>query len=123
MWASSTVTRRLANEATMALLRFQVEDTGIGMTEEQLAQIFLPFEQVGAPDLRAKGTGLGLSITRSLVDEMHGTIEVQSTPGEGTIFDVTLTAAGEMVADPTGGHLKSDCGWVRRATAHRAGRG
>ena len=80
-----------ADGAGMAQLRFQVEDTGIGMTEQELAQIFLPFEQVGDPNLRSKGTGLGLSITRSLVDEMSGTLDVQSRPGEGTLFDVTLT--------------------------------
>ena len=79
-----------ADDAGMAQLRFQVEDTGIGMTEQELAHIFLPFEQVGDPNLRAKGTGLGLSITRSLVDEMNGTLEVKSRPGEGTVFDVTL---------------------------------
>ncbi len=79
-----------SDEEAMALMHFQVEDTGIGMTEQELAQIFLPFEQVGDPGLRAKGTGLGLSISRSLVNAMHGTLEVQSTPGKGTIFDVTL---------------------------------
>ena len=56
-----------------------------------MAQIFLPFEQVSDPGLRSKGTGLGLSITRSLVDQMSGTLEVQSRLGAGTIFDVTLT--------------------------------
>ncbi|NEQ51971.1 MAG: hybrid sensor histidine kinase/response regulator, partial [Leptolyngbya sp. SIO3F4] len=60
-------------------LRFQVEDTGIGMTQAQLETIFLPFEQVGEKERKAQGTGLGLAISHQIVELMGGTLEVQST--------------------------------------------
>jgi CheY-like chemotaxis protein len=76
-------------------LRFAVMDTGVGMTEEQLAQIFLPFEQVGDVKQRAKGTGLGLAITRQLVNLMGGDIHVESELGKGSRFwfDLTMPVA------------------------------
>ncbi|MEH2360511.1 hybrid sensor histidine kinase/response regulator [Nostoc sp.] len=67
-------------------IRFQVEDTGIGMAPEQLEEIFLPFQQVGDHDRKAEGTGLGLAITRQLVEMMGGEIRVKSTLGKGSVF-------------------------------------
>ncbi|MBN3872840.1 hybrid sensor histidine kinase/response regulator [Nostoc sp. JL33] len=67
-------------------IRFQVEDTGIGMASEQLEEIFLPFHQVGEHDRKAEGTGLGLAITRQLVQMMGGEIRVKSTLGKGSVF-------------------------------------
>ncbi|MDZ8032937.1 AAA family ATPase [Nostoc sp. DedSLP04] len=67
-------------------IRFQVEDTGIGMAPEQLEEIFLPFQQVGDGDRKAEGTGLGLAITRQLVQMMGGEIQVKSTLGKGSVF-------------------------------------
>lgn len=67
-------------------IRFQVEDTGVGMAPEQLEEIFLPFQQVGDHDRKAEGTGLGLAITRQLVQMMGGEIQVKSTLGKGSIF-------------------------------------
>ncbi|WP_392534047.1 AAA family ATPase [Nostoc sp. C117] len=67
-------------------IRFQVEDTGVGMAPEQLQEIFLPFHQVGENNRKVEGTGLGLSISRKLVQMMGGEIEVQSTLGKGSIF-------------------------------------
>lgn len=64
-----------------------ISDTGIGMTSEQMAKIFLPFyttKEVG------KGTGLGLSISLSIVEAFGGRIEVQSMPGKGSSFTVVL---------------------------------
>jgi PAS domain S-box-containing protein len=69
-----------------ALIHFEVQDTGIGMSEEQLRLIFEPFEQVGDVERRYGGTGLGLSISRKLVRMMGSDIHVESTPGEGSIF-------------------------------------
>ncbi len=68
------------------LVRFAVEDTGVGTSPEQLAQIFLPFEQVGSTSKRAEGTGLGLAISLELVEMMGSTIQVTSTPGRGSRF-------------------------------------
>ncbi|RKZ50837.1 MAG: hypothetical protein DRR08_29880 [Candidatus Parabeggiatoa sp. nov. 2] len=70
----------------MPLLRFEVIDTGVGMTQEQLAKIFLPFEQVGDTQRRAAGTGLGLAISRQLVEIMGSELQVGSEIGQGTTF-------------------------------------
>ncbi|MCP4403936.1 MAG: response regulator, partial [bacterium] len=67
-------------------IRFEVIDTGVGMTREQVAKIFLPFEQVGDTRSRAEGTGLGLAVTRRLVELMDSSIQVESTPGKGSRF-------------------------------------
>ncbi|HEY9709486.1 MAG TPA: ATP-binding protein, partial [Oculatellaceae cyanobacterium] len=67
-------------------LRFQVEDTGIGIAPEQLEEIFLPFQQVGEKSRKTEGTGLGLSISRQLVQMMGGELKVKSTLGQRSIF-------------------------------------
>ena len=67
-------------------VRFQIEDTGVGMTPEQVGKIFLPFEQVGNTKKQAEGTGLGLSISQKIVELMNTTIQVQSQVGVGSIF-------------------------------------
>ncbi|MGB0386082.1 MAG: ATP-binding protein [Ardenticatenaceae bacterium] len=72
-------------------LRFEVIDTGVGMTPQQLEKIFLPFEQVGDAKQRAKGTGLGLAITRQLVHLMGGEVQVESELGKGSRFWFDLT--------------------------------
>jgi signal transduction histidine kinase/DNA-binding NarL/FixJ family response regulator len=65
---------------------FEVEDTGVGMTPEQLKKIFLPFEQVGDTKKQSEGTGLGLAISWNIISLMNSKIEVQSEPGKGSIF-------------------------------------
>jgi len=67
-------------------LRFQVEDTGIGIEQTELDKIFLPFHQLGDINHKAEGTGLGLSITQSLVEMMGGELHVKSTPNKGSQF-------------------------------------
>jgi signal transduction histidine kinase/CheY-like chemotaxis protein len=83
-------------------IRFQVEDTGLGMTEEQLQKIFLPFEQVGNAQKRIEGTGLGLAISQNVVSLMNSTIQVQSQKGVGSIFwfEVELPLAEEWTQTP-----------------------
>ncbi|HAA31947.1 MAG TPA: hybrid sensor histidine kinase/response regulator [Cyanobacteria bacterium UBA8553] len=71
-------------------IRFQVEDTGIGISSEQLEKIFLPFEQVGDISRRAEGTGLGLAITQKILELMGGKVFVESTPGVGSKFGFDL---------------------------------
>ncbi|MEH2315884.1 hybrid sensor histidine kinase/response regulator [Nostoc sp.] len=80
-------------------IRFQVEDTGVGMASEQLEEIFLPFQQVGDHSRKAEGTGLGLAITRQLVQMMGGKIQVKSTFGKGSIFffDLDLPEVSQYV--------------------------
>ena len=69
---------------------FEVHDTGVGIAQGDLKQIFLPFQQTREASRRADGSGLGLAITSQLVELMEGQIEVESEPGEGSIFRVTL---------------------------------
>jgi predicted ATPase/signal transduction histidine kinase/CheY-like chemotaxis protein/tRNA A-37 threonylcarbamoyl transferase component Bud32 len=71
-------------------LRFQVEDTGVGIAPEQLEEIFLPFQQVGDNSQKTEGTGLGLAISRQLVRMMGGELKVKSTLGKGSIFWLDL---------------------------------
>ena len=71
----------------VAVISFEVNDSGIGMTNEQLEKIFEPFVQADSGIARNYGgTGLGLSITKYLVELMGGALEVESSPGEGSAF-------------------------------------
>ena len=72
--------------AALARLRFEVQDSGIGMSDAQLARIFQPFEQVSEVRRREAGTGLGLAISQQLVRLMGGTIQVKSQLGRGSLF-------------------------------------
>ncbi|MCA9567254.1 MAG: hybrid sensor histidine kinase/response regulator, partial [Myxococcales bacterium] len=77
-------------------VRFRVEDTGIGMTPEQLERVFDPFVQADSSTTRRfGGTGLGLSIARRLADLMDGALLVRSVPGEGTTMELVLPARFE----------------------------
>ncbi len=75
----------LSREHDSAVLRFTVQDTGQGMTQKQLEQLFQPFTQA-----RAKGGGLGLIICKRLVEMMGGSLEVASRPGQGSTFSFTI---------------------------------
>jgi hypothetical protein len=67
-------------------IRFQIVDTGVGMTNEQLETIFLPFEQVGNTLKKSEGTGLGLAISQQIVEIMGSEIKVESIYGQGSKF-------------------------------------
>ncbi|HEV7815870.1 MAG TPA: ATP-binding protein [Janthinobacterium sp.] len=67
-------------------IRFEVQDTGIGIGEDQTAIIFMPFEQAGETQRRLGGTGLGLAISRQFVRLMGGDIQVKSRTGRGSTF-------------------------------------
>lgn len=72
-------------------VRFEVEDTGVGMSVEAQQIIFTPFKQADSSDSMAlSGTGLGLSISKSLVELMGGKIGVESELGKGSVFWFTL---------------------------------
>jgi PAS domain S-box-containing protein len=83
--------RLLRDSSEEGWVRIEVEDSGIGMTAEQLGRIFRPFEQGdGSTTRRFGGTGLGLAITHRLVHLMGGSIAVESQPGRGSHFKVRL---------------------------------
>lgn len=73
-------------------IRFTVSDTGIGMNENFLQRLYMPFEQADSMiSQRFGGTGLGMSITKNLVSLLGGTIQVFSKENEGTTFIVELS--------------------------------
>lgn len=75
----------------MAMISLQVQDTGCGISQERLATIFEPFEQIdGGLNRRYDGSGLGLSIVKNYCDAMSGSITVASEPGKGSNFTVRL---------------------------------
>ena len=71
-------------------IRISVRDTGAGMTPEQLAQLFQPFNRLGKEAGVEEGTGIGLVVTKRLVELMGGTVGVESTVGVGSVFWVEL---------------------------------
>ena len=84
-------------------LLLRVTDSGIGMTEDQLARVFGEFEQAdNSVTRRYGGSGLGLSIVRKLVDLIGGEIGIESAPGEGTQVEVVLIAP-RLTATPAAG--------------------
>ena len=79
------------NEGATVLLR--VADTGRGMSEQQMQQLFEPFNRLGAEREAVEGSGIGLAITKALVTRMGGTLSVRSTEGAGSVFELRLAAA------------------------------
>lgn len=104
-------------------MKFEIIDTGIGITEEQQQYIFDSFTQADDSTTRIYGgTGLGLSIVKYLVEQMGGKIELQSTPGKGSTFSFTLPIKEVRRAQPVrietsleeirvlvAGHSEGDC--------------
>lgn len=85
-------------EEGLVHLRIEITDNGIGMSEEFLQHIFEPFTQEQRSSrTHYKGTGLGMAITKKLVDQMHGSLDVESEPGKGSTFIVRLS----LPVDPT----------------------
>ena len=101
-------------------IRMTVQDTGIGMDEATMAQLFTRFYQAdNSLRRRVGGTGLGLEISRTLARMMGGDITVTSTPGKGSVFVVTLSLprAETPAATASRALLEEDEAWERRRGA------
>ena len=72
------------------LVRIGIKDTGPGISKDRIAELFQPFNRLGAEFSEVEGTGIGLVITKKLIKLMKGRLEVESTLGEGSIFWVEL---------------------------------
>ena len=76
-----------------------IEDTGIGISEEYLSHLFEPFSQEESGLSRTfEGVGLGLSIVKKLLDLIHAEITVESTKGQGTTFHISLNTTSNSIA-------------------------
>lgn len=98
----SVITADIADE--LITYRFSVQDSGIGMSEEQMSRLFKAFEQADANTAsRYGGTGLGLAISQSLVGQMGGEITVLSEQGKGSIFsfEINLSICDGAAVSPT----------------------
>ena len=96
------VTPAESEDRNQCLLRFEVEDTGVGIPAMNLALIFQPFVQTGDVQTQAAGTGLGLAISQQLVQLMGGEIKVDSVLGEGSkfYFEVVFEIGEETAVIP-----------------------
>jgi len=88
--------------------RIDIQDTGPGLTNEQMARLYRPFERLGAEASDVQGHGLGLLICKELVAAMRGTIRVQSTVGQGTTFTVFLPSGQTSLDRHRPGHLPAE---------------
>ena len=85
-------------------IRVSVQDTGIGIAQDDLARLAQPFEQVENQHSKTtQGTGLGLALTKSLVEMHGGLLDMQSSPGEGTLVTFTIPLHQRQAAQPVGG--------------------
>lgn len=92
-----TLDVKLIRKGKRKLVQFDITDTGIGMTAEQLDRLFNAFSQADASTSRKYGgTGLGLVITKHFCEMMGGSISVKSLPGKGSCFTVRLPKSGQQ---------------------------
>ena len=82
-------------ESTFGRTRVSIIDTGVGMSPEQLAQLFQPFNRLGQESSGTEGTGIGLVVVKQLIELMGGSIGVESTAGVGSLFWFELMEVAE----------------------------
>ncbi|MEN6450450.1 MAG: ATP-binding protein [Thermoguttaceae bacterium] len=88
-----TLRSRMADQE----IRFEVQDTGVGLSEEDRDRVFEKFYRVQKDKQMAAGTGLGLPLAKHIIEDVHGgRLAVESTLGQGSTFIVTLPSAGQM---------------------------
>ncbi|TFW14161.1 response regulator [Brevundimonas intermedia] len=100
-------------------LLFEIADTGPGMTTDQLARLFTPFDQTAdGVSARYGGSGLGLAISRNLIDLMGGRLTVRSAPGQGSRFTVSLILPKGEDAEPIAEIVEESRLDIARSLAH-----
>jgi len=80
----------VCNQNDTGLVRVGIKDTGLGISKDRIAELFQPFNRLGAEFSEVEGTGIGLVISQKLVELMKGRLEVESVLGEGSVFWVEL---------------------------------
>ncbi|SCA58286.1 putative Histidine kinase [Candidatus Terasakiella magnetica] len=91
-------------------MRFDVRDTGKGISPEGMKSLFKPFSRLNEENSEIEGTGIGLTITKNLLKMMKGYMEVESTPGKGSCFSVFIPLAqGENTQAEYEEHQSSPC--------------
>ena len=109
-------------QGTTQMVQFIIADTGIGMTQGQVAQLFQAFSQGdSSTSRRYGGTGLGLAITKAFTDMLGGAIEVQSNLGGGTVFVVRLPFVNPRDLSGSKRAISPEIAEAARAAAMRAG--
>jgi CheY-like chemotaxis protein len=106
------LTGRLRDTHTVEL---EVADTGLGMTAQQLSELFQPFNRLGREGSDQEGTGIGLVISQRLAQLMGGSLDVRSTDGEGSVFTLVLPRASGYSGTTDVGELE----WPAAASYHR----
>ncbi|HEY2517231.1 MAG TPA: ATP-binding protein, partial [Polyangiaceae bacterium] len=102
-WAAASAERASRADDATEVVEVSVRDTGPGITQTVLRNLFIPFFTT-----KAKGTGLGLAISQSIVQSAGGTIHVQTQSGAGTTFTIVLPAAVEDGLIAGGAVVKSE---------------
>jgi CheY-like chemotaxis protein len=95
-------------------IRFQVDDTGIGIPANKTEEIFLPFQQVADKRIQDAGTGLGLAISQKLVQMMKGQLQIKSREGGGSTFWFELTLPGVTAVPLTQNQTKNISGYTHQ---------
>jgi PAS domain S-box-containing protein len=95
---SVRITSELLHSAAGPRVRVRVEDSGRGIAEERRDQLFVPFARLGAEQTGVEGTGLGLALSQRLMAAMGGTLELESSSPQGSVFRVDLQAVASPVA-------------------------
>jgi signal transduction histidine kinase/CheY-like chemotaxis protein len=80
-------------DASANLFRISVADTGLGIAPEKLKRLFTPFDRLDAETTNVEGTGLGLALSKKMTELMGGTLGVESTLGQGSVFWIDLASA------------------------------
>ncbi|MFL5420100.1 MAG: ATP-binding protein [Myxococcales bacterium] len=104
--ARGTVTVRCTAK-TPGRIRISIEDNGLGLSAERLAQLFQPFNRLGQEASGVEGSGIGLVVAKQLIELMEGEIGVKSTVGVGSTFWFELPAAAEPGFAPDSGELSA----------------